>query len=380
MQINLHEPSIVFRLAVNIREILVKIHSTTCFWAVPFILLAIQPNTFSEKPSPNIRPTYPQGGISSDTPRVPPLNSSVVTRIQNAVPADTRMPWTVGPAFNLQQAIDRYNIVVRSDNEEKFIITSQNIKVECRSRKMLNILRMSNAELIQYLDAARALKSSDDQMSYGFSPTELIDKAKRKDYFGSEQHVVCSIAASARTGFYIAPEFFIEADPFGGTAGNGPDIENEGYIGEKKSTIAMTHDPDWILGRYFNRGPLSALSEIRPIKQYQLKRMGCFGLVNAGLAQAAFNTGPLDANSREHAINDQIARELDRLAEDDNIYTSFYTLKQGQHGWNVYYKRSYMKGGWDFKEGYFEWDGRAPSGRNLHTVDVVALVERLRNR
>ncbi|MBZ4417235.1 hypothetical protein [Myxococcus sp. RHSTA-1-4] len=114
------------------------------------------------------------------------------------------------------------------------------------------------------LDRAMAEKLADDTHTYGAAMREagyssLEEWSKAKGYYGSPSHVAWAEAASARTGGQIPAEWWMKFDPFGGTAGNGPNILPTGEYPGVASRIAMAHDTDWDLGRYFGVGPLSDL-------------------------------------------------------------------------------------------------------------------------
>jgi hypothetical protein len=114
------------------------------------------------------------------------------------------------------------------------------------------------------LDRAMQEKMKDDQNTYGADMkaagySTLEEWARATGYYGSPEHRAWAEAASARTGGQIPADWWMQFDPFGGTAGNGPHVLPAGRYPDIGSRIAMAHDTDWNLGRYFGVGPLSAL-------------------------------------------------------------------------------------------------------------------------
>ncbi|WIG94871.1 hypothetical protein [Myxococcus sp. SDU36] len=116
------------------------------------------------------------------------------------------------------------------------------------------------------LARATAEKHADDMKAYGadmqaagFDSFKAWSEAK--GYYGSPSHQAWAEAASARTGGQIPASWWMEFDPFGGTAGNGPHILPGGEYPSPISKIAMAHDTDWSLGRHFGVGPLSQLQD-----------------------------------------------------------------------------------------------------------------------
>ncbi|MFP2932241.1 hypothetical protein ACLESO_45210, partial [Pyxidicoccus sp. 3LG] len=114
------------------------------------------------------------------------------------------------------------------------------------------------------LDRAMAEKLADDTNTYGADMaaagySSLEEWSKDTGYYGSPSHVAWAEAASARSGGQIPASWWMKFDPFGGTAGNGPNILPTGQYPGLASRIAMAHDTDWDLGRYFGVGPLKAL-------------------------------------------------------------------------------------------------------------------------
>ncbi|MFP2958661.1 hypothetical protein ACLEPN_12625 [Myxococcus sp. 1LA] len=119
-------------------------------------------------------------------------------------------------------------------------------------------------QLAAELDRAIAERLADDTKAYGADMKaagydSLKEWSEARGYYGSPSHKAWAEAASARTGGQIPASWWMEFDPFGGTAGNGPNILPGGEYPSPISKIAMAHDTDWNLGRYFGVGPLSAL-------------------------------------------------------------------------------------------------------------------------
>ena len=114
-------------------------------------------------------------------------------------------------------------------------------------------------------ELSRAMKEkAADDVAYepllrenGYS--SLSEWSRDIGYFGSEGHRLWAEAAEARTGGQVPAEWWMEFDPFGGSAGAGPDVIPQGFYPGTASRIAMAHDTDWSLGRYFGAGPMEAL-------------------------------------------------------------------------------------------------------------------------
>jgi hypothetical protein len=264
-----------------------------------------------------------------------------------------------------------YNIQSIADPKTgKIVITSNNIRMEVApmSAEFDRMFAGKNdAQIQQMIDGWQSKKNADDGLAYGNlqraggqgnvrGTEDLRQLAHDNGYYGSEQHMVWATAASARTGGRVPPEFFMDFDPFGGTAGNGPNVEQGGRAGEPMSTISMAHDTDWSLGRYMNVGPLNALHGINPTEQYQMKRMGMAGLFN-GSEALAFNpariVNPLDAADRQRGqTDDQIFRALNGAAGRDVLYRGWspnvlgdenYKLNRGLDDWSVQYAPDYLR-------------------------------------
>lgn len=287
----------------------------------------------------------------------------------------SEIDWTDGPDpdMSLARASEEeggYNIQSIVDpTTGNVIITSNNIRMEVAplSAEFDQMFAgKSDAEIQQMIDGWQAQKNADDGLAYSnvertdggnvTGTADLRQLAHDQGYYGSEQHMVWATAASARTGGRIPPEFFLDFDPFGGTAGNGPNIEQGGNSGEPLSTISMAHDTDWSLGRYMNVGPLSGLHGIEATEQYQMKRMGMAGLFNGSEALALNPAGIVNPFSEEDrqrgATDDQIFRVLNAAAEPDVLYRGFsrnllgdenYKLNANLPDWSVQYSPDYLR-------------------------------------
>ncbi|HZI10677.1 MAG TPA: hypothetical protein VE153_09835 [Myxococcus sp.] len=130
----------------------------------------------------------------------------------------------------------------------------------------------------QGLDAAVAKKNSDDVRAYGKSTAQLKADSQKAGYFDSTAHNAWAKAAEARTGGRIPASWWKQFDPYGGTAGNGPNILPTGKYPGALSRISMAHDTDWSLGRYFKAGPLKDLYGLKPQDKNQMEVMGMAGL------------------------------------------------------------------------------------------------------
>ena len=107
--------------------------------------------------------------------------------------------------------------------------------------------------------AAATRMNAANVTAYQRNTAQLRTEATSQGYYRSPPHQIWAGAAQLRTGSRIPRDWWIENDPFGGTAGNGPNILPEGKYPGWVSKIAMGHDTDWTLGRQFNAGPLKGL-------------------------------------------------------------------------------------------------------------------------
>lgn len=327
--------------------------------------------------------------------------------------ADTgRVRWLLRNSWSyerMEAAISSFNIRSARTADRYYLITSRNIRMQVYSLgpDFQGMVPGTAAALNEWLDYWRALKDAGDRLSYNQGTTELaveamnIRRARGKDdngYLGTEQHCVWAMAASARTGCIFPPEFFIDNEAFGGTAGNGPQIESGGYIGEQTSTIAMAHDTDWMIGRLFAVGPLGGLNALRPYRQYQSIRMGSAGLFNAAqtsaigalpgrglMANAPLPSPPIitpyHTREQERALRDRwlaetrlqseteraIDQYLDYAAHGDRYFRNGLTssfLRQGRHGWSVKYTSGYAT----FGDRDWIWSGSEPATQGKNDV------------
>jgi hypothetical protein len=275
----------------------------------------------------------------------------------------------------MEAAIKRYGIAsARVGNS--YVITSMNIRLEVASlgAAFARIVATSAEALNETLDIWRQAKTNDDKLAYGKSTEQLILAARGSSYtdpnfpgqkvayLGHEQHVVWAMGASARTGCLLPPEFFIDNEAFGGTAGNGPNVLNKGASGERLSTIAMAHDTDWMIGRLMGMGPLAPLHTATPIHINQATRMGSAGLFTAGqvdalvvtdsrmgephigLPRAGATKEQIARRDRMEQINRQIRQVIDTCAAEQTYYRDGLTsefIHQGRHGWHVSFRRRY---------------------------------------
>ena len=168
--------------------------------------------------------------------------------------------------------------------------------------------------------------------------------------------MVWAHAAAARTGGRMPPEFFLDFDPFGGTAGNGPAIEQGGNAREPMSTISMAHDTDWSLGRYMGVGPLAQLDSLQPTERYQMKRMGMAGLFNGDEA-VSFNparpVNPFDPADRQRGTTDDLIFSAVRNASGrENLYRGWspnmwgdenYKINPNLRDWRVQFRPEYQR-------------------------------------
>jgi hypothetical protein len=143
-------------------------------------------------------------------------------------------------------------------------------------RGLLNPEKYNASQRQDHIEAALERKNQDDYKAYNKTTAQLADMSREQGYLNSPAHVAWSLAAKERSGGAIDAATWRKMDPFGGTAGNGPDVLPTGKYPGALSTISMAHDTDWSLGRYFNAGPMKALhtSNESPLQ------MGMYGLQN----------------------------------------------------------------------------------------------------
>lgn len=149
------------------------------------------------------------------------------------------------------------------------------IQVRPLSGEALGTLNTSQADINRQLTTVSATINRENEAAYGTGTAGLRDQAVDAGYFRSPAHLAWADAAAARTGGRIPADWWVQNDPFGGTAGNGPNVLPGGTYPGAVSRIAMGHDTDWTLGRHFDAGPMRALhgSTASPADQ------GSFGLV-----------------------------------------------------------------------------------------------------
>ncbi len=289
----------------------------------------------------------------------------------------------------------KFNVKAATIDSGRYVITSDNIRLHVKALSFTGVIPAGAVDLNRRIDAWRAKKNNDDTIAYGKttgqlgnvaasfnrSSTNFDDHGFWGGYFGCEQHTVWAMGASARTGWIIPPEFFMENEGFGGTAGNGPDILPGGYVGEALSTISMGHDTDWMIGRLFGKGPLAVLYGLYMETSPQYKRGGSCGLFPSsermlegrdGLVylppmRDMRQQGRTDAYyrgieasrravvQRNQQIHDRIDAALDATSGPTVNYTNQNSLGSCLHpwrdGWMVQYKDT-GAGGWLNDGGY----------------------------
>jgi hypothetical protein len=148
----------------------------------------------------------------------------------------------------------------------------------------LGTLNTSNqAQLSQLRSNAADRINSDNIAFHGKTTAELRQQSREDGYYNSPSHQAWAKAAEARSAGQIPASWWMQNDPYGGTAGNGPLIEPTGIYPGTASKIAMGHDTDWTLGRQFGAGPLRDLATMGDGTTHQeFKDRGMFGLWPAG--------------------------------------------------------------------------------------------------
>jgi hypothetical protein len=145
---------------------------------------------------------------------------------------------------------------------------------------LLNGATRTGPQIDSAIANAFAAKNEDDKKAYHKTTDQLAAMSDKQGYLNSPAHMAWSEAAQERSNGKVSAEQWRKLDPFGGTAGNGPDVINlpgvNGRYPGNASVISMGHDTDWSLGRYFNAGPMKALhtSQESPLQ------MGMYGLQN----------------------------------------------------------------------------------------------------
>ncbi len=320
----------------------------------------------------------------------------------------------------------KFSVKAVSIGSGRYVITSDNIRLYVNALAFTGVVPAGAVNLNRRIDAWRAKKNNDDSIAYGKSTAALGNQAAsfNRDstnfddtgfwggYFGCEQHMVWAMGASARTGWTIPPEFFMENEGFGGTAGNGPNILPGGYVGEALSTISMAHDSDWMIGRLFGKGPLAVLYELYMETAPQYKRGGSCGLFPSteGLLEGrdglvyfppmrdyrqqgrtdeyyrGIEASRRAAVARNQQIHDAIDGALDATAGTGVNYTNQNSFGSCLHpwraGWMVQYKDQ-GGGGWLNDGGYddfgamivagqrdqYRWNGSEPATAGVGSSD-----------
>jgi hypothetical protein len=166
---------------------------------------------------------------------------------------------------------------LRDENNTGALINIRVRQLQGDELGLLNGATRTGPQIDTAIANAFAAKNEDDKKAYGKTTDQLAAMSDRQGYLNSPAHIAWSEAAEARSGGKMSAENWRKMDPFGGTAGNGPDIVAGGRYPGATSLISMGHDTDWSLGRYFNAGPLKALhtSDAHPLS------MGLYGLNHA---------------------------------------------------------------------------------------------------
>ncbi len=202
-------------------------------------------------------------------------NQSGLDRLLNT-PSQLDMLLAQGGNRNQPQ---RTTISVNAPVENVFGVIDNSRRIDISVRPLsgseLGTLNTTPANIQKQLNTAAANINSENQRAYDSTTAELRDQAIDAGYYRSPAHNAWAQAAEARTGGRIPAEWWITNDPFGGTAGNGPNVLPSGTYPGIASRIAMGHDTDWTLGRQFGAGPLSALKD----SNASPGDMGSYGLV-----------------------------------------------------------------------------------------------------
>lgn len=143
----------------------------------------------------------------------------------------------------------------------------------------LSSLALGGDPFKRAVDQSVHMKARDDIAAYGMTSDEIRQKSAKQGYYESPAHDAWAAAAEARTGGRLTAAWWKHFDPYGGTNGNGPEILPTGEYPHAASRIAMGHDTDWSLGRYFKAGPMAALH----MAKGEPKELGRYGLVNTAL-------------------------------------------------------------------------------------------------
>jgi hypothetical protein len=175
------------------------------------------------------------------------------------------------------------------------------IDVQVLKQNELGLLNATGQKLEQVLATAMKEKHAEDERKFHLNPAEMVKKSQDLGYYGSGAHQAWAEAASARTGGKASPEYMMKLDPLGGTNGNGPKIELGGIYPHQLSRIAMGHDTDWSLGRYFNAGPLNGLYK------NQSKDDGALGMYGLQHLQVLGGPSPINPQPKaQYAVGNDI--------------------------------------------------------------------------
>lgn len=158
------------------------------------------------------------------------------------------------------------------------------ISVMPLSGRDLGSLNTGNQGQLSQLRADAAVRINRDNLDFhGKTTAQIRQMSIDQGYYNSPAHQAWAKAAEARTSGQIPASWWIQNDPYGGTAGNGPLIEPLGMYPQVNSKIAMGHDTDWTLGRQFGAGPLRDLATMgNGTSKDDFKARGMFGLWPAG--------------------------------------------------------------------------------------------------
>lgn len=98
------------------------------------------------------------------------------------------------------------------------------IDIRVRELEGKELGALASPKLSQYVERAEQRKNDEDVAAYGKTTRQLERDARDSGYYGSRPHQAWAEAAEARTGGRLSSEFWMKFDPYGGTAGNGPNI------------------------------------------------------------------------------------------------------------------------------------------------------------
>jgi hypothetical protein len=218
--------------------------------------------------SPGVAASKGADNAQASSPNPLQMLKNKVSELTQAV---QRLPGAVSKQFSQvpKQAEDLFNRIVQNGIStaqgpaKPGMVTVQHGPVQINVKPL--DLGIAKQALPAAMDKAMQAKAADDERAYGAKVREaghgsLEEWAKAQGYYNSPEHQAWAKAAEARTGGQIPASFWMKFDPFGGTAGNGPDVLPQGKWPGSLSRIAMGHDTDWSLGRYFDVGPLKSLS------------------------------------------------------------------------------------------------------------------------